>query len=193
MKLFFRKVNKSNGGFTLVETLVAISIFTVSILGMMAVLSGSISDTFFAKQKLTATYLAQEGIEYIRNMRDTYALYPATAGTGWASFINNLSDNSCDTTNGCFFNADNIDYEDDMRPIVDITLDDCLSSACPDGALYYEEGKYGFSRAPSGYVRKIGMNEISDDEIQITSTVSWKQGSGEYSVTFSENLFNWIQ
>jgi hypothetical protein len=31
------------------------------------------------------------------------------------------------------------------------------------------------------------------DEVRILSTVSWTQGSGSYSVTFSENLFNWVE
>ena len=66
-------------GFTLVETLIAISIFTVSLLGIMSVLASGIADTNYAKRKMTATYLAQEGIEYMRNMRDTYVLYPGSS------------------------------------------------------------------------------------------------------------------
>src|SRR3990167_10563893 len=80
---------RSKRGFTLVETLVAISIFTVSILGLLSVLSGGISDTSYAKKKIIASYLAQEGIEYIRNMRDNYVLYPSN-GT-WNNFKAKLS------------------------------------------------------------------------------------------------------
>ena len=61
-------LKQKNTGFTLVETLVAISIFTISILGMLSVLASSIANTTYAKQKMVATYLAQEGIEYIRNI-----------------------------------------------------------------------------------------------------------------------------
>src|SRR3989338_7743588 len=82
MKFFLKKVNKQNSGFTLVEMLVAVSIFTVSLLGIMSVIASGISDTGYAKKKIIATYLAQEGIEYIRNMRDTYVLYPANGGWG---------------------------------------------------------------------------------------------------------------
>mgnify|MGYP001590493320 CR=1 FL=1 len=90
MELFsikFNKLNKSfTTGFTLVEVLVAISIFTVSLIGMMSVLAGSIANTSYAKQKMIATYLAQEGIEYVRNMRDNAVLY--TGGGNWTSFRN---------------------------------------------------------------------------------------------------------
>ncbi|OGI95347.1 hypothetical protein A2917_02160 [Candidatus Nomurabacteria bacterium RIFCSPLOWO2_01_FULL_42_17] len=83
IKLF----KKNNGGFTLVETLVALSIFTVSLLGIMSVLASGISNTNYSKQKIIAGYLAQEGIEYVRNLRDTAVLYDADgAQAGWSSF-----------------------------------------------------------------------------------------------------------
>ncbi|MCX5711452.1 MAG: prepilin-type N-terminal cleavage/methylation domain-containing protein, partial [Candidatus Omnitrophica bacterium] len=82
-----KKKNELNKAFTLVETLVAISIFSASILGLLAILSQGISDTGYAKKKMTADYLAQEGIEYLRNMRDTFVLYNATDSQhGWDAF-----------------------------------------------------------------------------------------------------------
>ena len=150
MKLFFKKVNKSRG-FTLVETLAAIAIFTASILAVMAVLANSISDTNYAKKKITAAYLAQEGIEYVRNMRDSYIL-GAYGGT-WVSFkdanINDLETNNPSPS-----------------------IDDA-----------------NFSRL----ITKTPVPENPDNEVKIISTVSWTQGSGTYNITFSENLFNWIE
>jgi len=72
MHRFFKNNNK---GFTLVETLVAVSIFTVSILGLISVLASGISDIGYAKKKIAATYLAQEGIEYTRNFRDNSVIF----------------------------------------------------------------------------------------------------------------------
>jgi len=77
---------KISGGFTLVETLIAISIFSVSIVAMMSILGRGISDVNYAKKKLTASYLAQEGIEYVRNMRDNAVLYTDITGNDWATF-----------------------------------------------------------------------------------------------------------
>src|SRR3989344_4652981 len=80
----YRKSKLSGSGFTLVEMLVAISIFTVALVGIMFILGSGIADTNYAKRKMVATYLAQEGIEYIRNMRDSYTLYPDEyGGVGW--------------------------------------------------------------------------------------------------------------
>lgn len=89
MKIIFFKKNKKIGrsmsGFTLVESLIAVSIFSVSIIAMMSVLGGGIANTNYVKNKLVATYLAQEGIEYARNMRDKHILYDGSAG--WDNFL----------------------------------------------------------------------------------------------------------
>jgi len=138
--LTFKSGKKLVSGFTLVETLVAIAIFTVSILAVMAVLANSISDTNYAKKKITAAYLAQEGIEYVRKMRDTFVL--TNNQTGWADFI-----------------ANDIPY---------------------------------LATDPN-FDRLITKVLESPDEVKITSKVKWTQGSGTYDITFSENLYNWVE
>lgn len=167
------------GGFTLVETLVAISIFTMSILGLLAVLSQGISDTSYAKRKMIAEYLAQEGIEYVRNIRDTYVLY--TIPGGWTSFTSKMS--LCVSTSECGF--------DNTLPSPDVFV--CASHP-QECKLYEDNGNYNTNLlgSDSGFIRMIHMDRI-DDEIKVFSTVSWMQGSGEHSITFSENLFNWAE
>ena len=92
MKLFKQKNNK---GFSLVEVLIAISIFTMTIVTMMSVIGGGIADVTYARQKMVASYLAQEGIEYIRNQRDSDVLGSiSTTGNGdagWSKFITDFT------------------------------------------------------------------------------------------------------
>lgn len=58
-------------GFTIVETLVALSIFSVAVIALISVTISGSSGSTYVKNKLTASYLAQEGIEMVRNLRDT--------------------------------------------------------------------------------------------------------------------------
>lgn len=94
MKLFFKKFNKPDKGFTLIETLIALLIFSLSVVAVMIVMGNGVSSTIYAKQKMTAELLAQEGIEYVRNERDTSVLF-STGGAqeGWDNFINSFTGN----------------------------------------------------------------------------------------------------
>ena len=187
-------VTPKGSGFTLVETLVAVSIFSVSILGLMSILTNGISNTDYAKRKIIATYLAQEGVEYIRNMRDTYTLYdPTSSQNGWDLFVTKLNTATCQNANGCYFDDNNLDYDSDDRPMaLGLVLTACGAS-CPN-LLYDSTGKYGYTLGSNSiYIRKINVSSLSADELKVTSTVSWTQGSGTYQAVFSESLFNWIE
>lgn len=64
----------SKFGFTLVETLVAVSILLVVIVGPMSIASQGLKNAYFAGDQTTAVYLAQESLEHIIRLRDNVAL-----------------------------------------------------------------------------------------------------------------------
>ena len=87
-------------GFTLVETLIAIAIMMIAIAGPMYTASRAILAAEISRDQLIASYLAQEGIEYVRMMRDNafLAVYPNTS-TAWAGFLTgqiSLCSSSCE-------------------------------------------------------------------------------------------------
>ena len=184
---------KMQKGFTLIETMVAISIFTVSILAIVSFTAGNISNTSYAKKKLTASYLAGEGIEYFRNMRDTYSLYDPTSGQmGWDAF--KVKIDPCDSTNNpdkrCYFIPD--DLFTGGLSTVDMPVFLC-SGNCPF-LKKSPGGEYNYSSGETtDFIREIKTLQISTSEIKVFSTVFWTQGSGQFSTTFTENLFNWIE
>lgn len=58
-------------GFTLIEVMVAVFVLIVGVLGAFTVVQNITFSSQIASSKLTATYLAQEGIELVRNQRDS--------------------------------------------------------------------------------------------------------------------------
>lgn len=194
MKNLYYKKNKTSA-FTLVETLVAVSIFSISILGLLSVLATGISDTTYAKNKMIAAYLAQEGTEYMRNVRDTYMLYGVTGQAGWDAFAGRMTAGgaSCQGANGCYFSDQSVSYSDATQPIIDIVLTAC-GATCPYLLYDATTGKYGYvSGTATGFTRKIRYTAINANESKVFSTVYWTQGSGSYQMTFSESLFNWVE
>ena len=182
---FFEQKNKGpapyeaksfRSGFTLVEVLVAIAIFSLAVTALMAALASGISNTTFAKQKMTATYLAQEGIEYVRNVRDNAILNPNNAG--FDNFISAIS--FCGDV-GCGFNDS-------------LSLFSCGQNC----ELYLSNDSYEAngdnSGIDSGFKRilKFDINYNGQKEVKVTSTVSWGP-SDKYSVQFSEDLFDWTE
>lgn len=61
-------------GFTLVETLVAITVLLLVVIGPMTVAQRGIQNAYYATEQATAVFLAQEAIEAVRQFRDESAL-----------------------------------------------------------------------------------------------------------------------
>jgi prepilin-type N-terminal cleavage/methylation domain-containing protein len=189
MRTFFSR--KNSKGFTLVETLVAVSIFSVSILGLFAILTQGTANTAYAKKKITASYLAQEGIEYIRNLRDTNMLYSGSI-LGWTFFQAKVNGVRCDLPEGCYFDDRNVSFTDSSQPMRDLDMIRC-NPACAELRYDVATWKFGYaSGVNSGFTRKINVNFLGN-EAEVTSTVSWTHSGRTYSLAFSENLFNWAE
>src|SRR5580704_9830149 len=104
MPYFFqnRKIkNKENkSGFTLVELLVAMSILSLAILATFGAVSNNLRASNFAQDQVTAYYLADEGIEYIHNLRDENGIKNVQAlavgsSVPWLTGIAQVSGDPC--------------------------------------------------------------------------------------------------
>lgn len=104
MRLFL--THRDTQGFTLVETLVAISILLLVIVGPMTVAQKGIQNAYFAREQLTAVFLAQEATESVRELRDNAALnaYHNTSGDPTWSWIPTACNTSINS-NGCGLNG----------------------------------------------------------------------------------------
>lgn len=189
-----RLTARDERGFTIVEVLVSLLIFSVAVTGVITVAAQGGLNVNASKLTLTATYLADEGIELMRAMRDNAVIGGATPADGWDAFTAAYGSSTCTLTAPC-----------DIDPSV-------LSSPFPSGAnvvacptgpgggfcpLYVQsDGSYGDTAptgaSPSPYSRQIVVVPVSGssgDEQQVTVKVRYKVGTGTKTVTVSENLF----
>ncbi len=197
MKNIFKEQKNRNreNGFTLVEVLVSLSIFMLAITAMVVVSGQGINNTAFAKNQLTASYLAQEGIELVRNARDNF-IASAPGVTGWPNFLAGIV---ADCSVSC--SIDPLVVAGNSAPI---TATPC-TGGCP--ALTYDydvasstgTGFYTYQPlaaiSPSIFTRTITIDSTGLDpniEVRVISTVTWIQGSNiQQQVSSTENLFNW--
>jgi type II secretory pathway pseudopilin PulG len=196
-------------GFTIVETLVAISILIIALTGPLAIIASSLKSSYFSRDEITAAYLAQEPIEYIRNLRDQNALRSPDSST-WLRGIS-ASDDGFNTSfmNNARANLLKLNL---VWQTSHYALKVCPNSGCevtydPDAGTNGDSNKvaYGVDSTSnplppalikSIYTRDIYLNAIDSDpslqrEIVITVVVSWHTGSVSHNVTVSEHLFNW--
>jgi prepilin-type N-terminal cleavage/methylation domain-containing protein len=169
------KIQNSKRGFTLIETLVAIVILTVSIAGPITIASKGIASAIFARDQITAFYLAQEAVEYIRNKRDENNIN----GNGW---IDGLSE--CIDGNICTIDINESIAENIIRQ--------CPGGVCP--LLKYDDSTnfYNYSTGKdSNFTRETNIKIIDAKEVAITTTLSWKTGTLTKSFKVKEHIFDW--
>lgn len=194
MNIFFKNINKNSlskeEGFTLVETLVAIAIFATAVTGLISITARGVNDNVFVKNKLTASYLAQEGVELVRNIRDASALTTTPGNSDfWIDSFLETEVDSC--------------YSDDgsEKCIIDGSLYPHVAIGCTDGIcepLTYDPdlNLYGYALPEDTmFTRTISIVPVPgtlEQEVLIKSEVSWNQGSRTHTTSYQYNLLNWI-
>ena len=169
-------------GFTILETLVAITLLSMAILGPMELASRSIGSAMVSQNQITAFYLSQEALEYIRNIRDNNLINSLP----WISG-GNLDE--C-TGNDCIIDVPNSTLGD---PSGNITA--CIGT-CPklkydDAGGYYYNHISGNETIFTRKARIITPVNGNSDEAKIEITTSWDEKTGTRSVYLEEYVFNW--
>ena len=185
----------SQGGFTLVEALFAVSILTFTITGLMTIVANSLFSTRFAKDEITVNYLLQEAVDYIRNDRDTSIFLK---GEDTTTFLKDYA--NCVAPNGCYF---------DVLSKMEGTgsINSCADDGCEP--FYYNQDKVSNDDGNPFYIsnitditnmfktsfrRKIIITkEPTSNEIKVQVTVNWVNGILPMERSLSTSLLDWRQ
>jgi prepilin-type N-terminal cleavage/methylation domain-containing protein len=95
-------------GFTLIETLFAILIFSAAVVSLLAIAGKGINATAQVKNETIAFYLAQEGIETVRNIRDSNY---TSGAANWDDGFAGITD--CSAATGCY-----LDFQGGAAPVL---------------------------------------------------------------------------
>jgi len=171
------------------EAIVAIFVITAGIVGVSSLVAQTISSATFSKDRLIAAYLAQEGIEIVRNIRDTNWLEGTT--NPWDEGLT-----SCST--GC-----EVDYYCTTVVDPDATnppSHNCLASYGTGNFLKLDTNNfYNYATGTeTKFKRKITISKEEYpagsgryDKMIVTVEVFWEERGKPHSFPVQENLYNW--
>jgi type II secretory pathway pseudopilin PulG len=173
--------NKFKEGFTVVETLVAISILSLSVVATFTAIQGGIQSSILAKDQITAFYLAGEAVEYIKGIRDDNTLLTLSGTpTPWLTGI----PNECFGANACI--VDSFIFPKGA------TGCDGGWGTCPNIKYEISTGKFGYDAGWSNttFKREIQLEEVVENtEIQVTVRISWVTRGVNKSFQITKSLF----
>lgn len=151
----------------MLEVIVALSIVTVGMLGVASLVTMNIQAQTVNRNRLIASMLAQEGLELVRNIRDTNWL----DGSAWH-----------DSLIGTF----TIDY--------DGTIDDLVNDISDPGARLNIDASGFYTHAAGDttpFRRLISVTDIDMESFAASSTVQWTDNKGTHSYVAETLFYNW--
>lgn len=166
-KLFIAKGSLfSRAGFTLIETMVALALVTIAMGPVFILAISSVNAASRIEHNLIAANLAQEGIEVVRNIRDTNWL----AGT---AFDNNLPAGT--------WRAEWNTVSGGLMPIGS------------NPVLKKNNGLYNYTTGiDTVFRRTITISKPNSGELVLTSSVTWiERGSINKNISIESHLFDW--
>lgn len=210
--------NKSRG-FTILETLVAIAILVLALTAPLAIVAQALRSSYYARDQVTAYFLAQEAVEFLRNKRDNAGLQSATTAEEWTdSFFAYSSPSGSGSPDVDIIN--NATESNPKKAYLVRDIDDGYKLVqCNDSGANCPEVSYNTSETgvlygdttgdPSIFTREITISEPvmgvgleNEDsavrrpglrELVINVRVRWRMANGDLSdgVTIREHLTNW--
>mgnify|MGYP001594603635 CR=1 FL=1 len=180
-------------GFSLLETLVALAVLVAAMLGPITLATQSVRAISRSQNQITAVFLAQDAIEYIRARKVTNSFQERT----WLADLGGPSGPSlCFHTQGCLIDSLNNT----------VTLSPICNEAVPPQSCFVGRntltGAYGHESGsvPTIFMRRVFMERICADgpppcgidglrEVSVRVEVLWKDRSLDRSIEVETAFF----
>ncbi|MEK7478195.1 MAG: prepilin-type N-terminal cleavage/methylation domain-containing protein [Patescibacteria group bacterium] len=170
-------VNTRGKGFSIIETLVAITILTMVIAGSITAINKGLSVSTETRNRVTASLLAQDAMEYVKNRK---FINIKTLAPSWLSGFG-----------GCR------NVPPFLCRVDSIQADGLGISFCPvpDGCPVYINNTIGYYQTPTGtnvktpFERSFYLEGTDDNERKVVVKVTWKTAGVSYSVKLADYIF----
>jgi len=181
-----RTPSSRSAGFTLVEAMVAISILALSITGPLTIAQKGIASATYSRDQVTAFYLAQEAVEYIRNARDTNG----NNGVDWMTSMGECLAQMCtiDARYAVTHASALSTFATENTPLISRNTSTSGASA----GLYGYDASTGWT--PTIFRRTVSITPVGGDnkEVVVSVKILWNSNlfSPQKQFSVKEVLFN---
>jgi prepilin-type N-terminal cleavage/methylation domain-containing protein len=189
-----KKNNSYQKGFTLLETLVAIFILTLSITGPVYIASVAFHNTLDSRDNISAQYIAEEVVEVIRNKRDKFALIKDEPSNTWVTDIGLTVSGGAgveclNITSGTIDNKCSMTKDDNTGDYVFTTCNDtCLNiSFDPTKKVVYGQSEVDIF---SKFTREFYLEKEGDNGVKVVVNIKWSDKGRDKVYTLTERLYN---
>lgn len=162
------KKEKRQSGFSILEIIVVLFVISFGLMGIVSLTMQNISVQHVNKNNLIASQLAQEGLELVRNMRDTNWL--TMGSVPWNQGLE---------VDGTY----KIDPFDGLQAVAGINE----AKLFLDGFGFYRHN----AATSTNFSRLITITNSSADSLELKSEVQWKNRSNTFSYVAVTELYNW--
>lgn len=193
MHTSLKKHRSEHAGFTLVETLVAILVLSMSLVAITSLLTRTLQASILSQQYVIASKLAQEGLEMVRVKRNNNLIAqsnPDNVGAHWNSDF----PTSIGTPVSYEFEASNantiLTYGNPLSqtPVSSGSTPTLrtfrIYTTGNNAGMYTYYSGTGTNVVPGNFTRLVTLTPLTPYSIAVTSTVSWG-GTGPSGQTFS--------
>lgn len=165
--------NDNERGISILEVIAAIMIITLGLVGILSLAAQSVKAQYIDKNVLTASGLAGEAVELVRNIRDLNWLTP---GNSWSQNI--VGDGSY-----------TIDYGglSSINTAVNF-LNDAGARLYTDSNGFYTHVSAG--NTPTNFYRLVSVIDHTD-YLDIKCVIRWQDGSQYHDYTVETYLYDW--
>lgn len=171
------------GGYSLIEVLIALTILMIAIVAPITIAIKSLESSTYSLEQNTAVFLAQEAISLIEAARNEQALINLNEGQFddvdpyWSDWVDTLDPCLASSGYGCNFGAMNlasfIDYPSEIFSCTE-EGGNCRMYRNPDwpNPVYRHTGDNGGIVTP--FTRRVFLDSATDSELVVRVVVEWE-------------------
>lgn len=181
---------KANSGFTVLESIIAIMVLSLSISGAFAAVRQGLHQSVVSKEEIRAFYLAQEVVEIVRNKRDTNQIaFLNDNNTDWLLGITSDISDNCYFGKVCDIDASSYNFTSLGSIFCGYGWNTCNNLR--QSTVHYRYG-HDLSWPMTNFKREIMFESVSADEVAMIVRITWTKGLFIKEFKIKTHFFRWV-